>query len=102
MGKPSIAGASIRELESLAAILEEVSMKQGSLPRIDVTYEDLAEQTKLTWEAIERANRTPFLFRRGPIVRIERTETDSLIVREVTPDRMRHAIATIAVWFKPQ
>src|SRR5262249_54611790 len=72
------------------------------LPKIDVTYQDLVEQTRLAWKAIQSANdERPFLFRRGTIVRIERTESGLAVIREVTPDRMRHAVAPHALWFRP-
>src|SRR5262249_38079140 len=71
-------------------------------PRIDVTHQDLVVQTRLAWQAIQQENRaTPFLFRRGSIVRIEHSELGAVIVREVTPDRLRHAIAPLADWYKP-
>jgi phage/plasmid primase-like uncharacterized protein len=68
---------------------------------IDVTFQHLVGQTKLAWKALLEANKTPFLFRRGTIVRIERTEAGALIAREVTPDRMRYALARAAYWYKP-
>src|SRR5205809_350312 len=102
MGKPSVLEATPQEIEALSQLCEERTILRA-LPRIDVTHHDLVEQTKLAWEAIQQANQSkPFLFRRGTIVRIERTEKDSLVVREVTTDRMRHAIAPLVSWFKPQ
>lgn len=70
--------------------------------QIDVTFQDLVLQTQLAWKAIAEVNTTePFLFRRGVISRIEHTERGGLVIREVTPDRMRHAIAPLAYWFRP-
>ena len=71
-------------------------------PSIDSTIGDLPTATKLAWQAVERANNPPFLFRRGGLpVRIEDDEHGMPVIRELSADRLRHDLSNAANYFKP-
>jgi len=73
----------------------------AKLPAIDARNEDLAVATCQAWKALQEANRRrPQLFRHGEIVRIELGDQGVPVLREMTVDRMRHALARCARYFR--
>jgi hypothetical protein len=69
--------------------------------RIDASEENLAQLTARAWDAIERANVPPKLFRYGALLsRIETDDDDTPMLRPMTIDRMRHHLARYAHWYK--
>lgn len=78
---------------------------RGELPipkdQIEIDYgliKDLPTLTTAAWKGILDANKPPRYFRRGELlVRIEQDD-DTIITRELTPDRMRHTLARVAMW----
>jgi len=80
--------------------LETPTVPAHSLPSIDASCQDLRVVTTQAWDALLQANTAnAFVFRYGGIpVRIERTDKDAPVVRELTPDRTRHELARVALW----
>jgi hypothetical protein len=71
------------------------------LPTIEAKEGDLSVVTAQAWEAIQQANEpTPQFFRYGGgMIRLERDDDGQVFPAELTADRMRHALARIAVWY---
>jgi hypothetical protein len=73
------------------------------LPEIDAGNLDLAQVSRLAWQALERANDPPFLFRySGVPTRIELSDDEPPVpmTRVLTEDRLRHTLARVADWYK--
>src|SRR5207253_4518354 len=71
-----------------------------SASRIYAGNGHLAEVTTQAWEALQRANVPPALFRYGAApARIESDDDGNPLVRAMTQDRMRHRLARVANWF---
>jgi len=69
------------------------------LPRINAGDLDLPRASEAAWGALLAANEPPFIFRYGGLpARIEAADDGTPIVRLVTQDRLRHALARIARW----
>jgi hypothetical protein len=71
------------------------------LPEIDANELDLRIITRQAWEAVKLANgREPFLYRHGGIAsRIEPDDQGRPVLRELTPDRVRHELARAAEFY---
>ncbi len=70
-------------------------------PTIDISTLDLPIVMPQTWYAIIAANDPPTLFRRGgDLVRVERTESDALIIKTVDSRRMTGILAHAARWVR--
>ena len=68
---------------------------------IDVRLVDLKVLSGLGWAAVEETNKPPLLFRHGGVPsRLERNDEGIPILRQLTPDRLRHEVARRAVWCK--
>ena len=68
---------------------------------INAGIQDLLIVTRHAWDALCRANDPPWLFRFGGLlIRIDKDETGTPVVKELTADRLRHEIARHAKWFK--
>ncbi len=71
------------------------------LPEIDAGIGDLDAITRLAWSAIEARNVPPRLFLHGTLpVRIEHDDHGAARLVELTVDRLRHELATFALWRK--
>jgi hypothetical protein len=72
-----------------------------SRPEINAGIQDLPVVTRQAWDALCRANVPPWLFRFGGLlIRIDKDENGAPVVKELTPDRLRHEIARAAKWVK--
>ncbi len=70
-------------------------------PAINAGIQDLRIVTRQAWDALVRANEPTRMFLFGGLpIRIDKDENGAPVVRELTPDRMRHEIARAAKWFK--
>jgi primase-like protein len=73
----------------------------NSRPSINAGIQDLSVVTDKAWDALCHANDPPRLFLFGGLpIRIDNDENGAPVVRELTPDRLRHEIARAAKWFK--
>jgi DNA primase catalytic core len=71
-----------------------------SLPRINASEGNLAIVTAHAWDALQKGNVPPTLFRYGGNpARIEADDDGNPLVRAMTPDRMRHRLARDAYWY---
>ena len=72
----------------------------STLPAIDASIQDLGEISRRAWDALEKANDPPYLFRHGCLpCRIERDDDGAPIIRILTPDRLRHELARRVRWY---
>jgi len=78
----------------------ETDQHNEAKPRIiDVRLMDLKVLSGLGWDAVEETNKPPLLFRHGGVPsRLERNDEGVPILRQLTPDRLRHEVARRAVW----
>jgi hypothetical protein len=68
-------------------------------PEINAGDSDLPSVTNSAWQAIQQANKPPFLFRHGGrAVRIESDDDDAPIIRELAENRVRHVLGRVAKW----
>ena len=68
---------------------------------INALDQDLERITNKAWSAIEQANQPPYLFRYGDVpCRLECNDKQSVVVRRLTQDRLRHVVVRVADWFK--
>ncbi len=66
-------------------------------PEIDAGEQDLEKITDKAWSAIQKANRSPYLFRYGDVpCRLEHNDQQSVVVSELTKDRLRHVVARVS------
>jgi len=66
---------------------------------INVGWVDLELLSSLSWKAVEETNKPPSLFRHGGVPsRLEPNDDGVLILRPLTPDRLRYEVARRAVW----
>lgn len=71
-------------------------------PAINAGDQNLERISKLAWDALERANKPPKLFRFGGVpVRVEGAEDDATpIAQTLNEDRLGHELARSAIWYK--
>jgi hypothetical protein len=97
------AAPSRKEASPPSPSAEAQAAKHGrkDLPCIAANQSDLCAVTAEAWEAIQQANApTPQFSRRGGVlIRLERDDDGQVFPAELTADRMRHALARIAVWY---
>ncbi len=68
-------------------------------PPIEADDGDLARVSERTWKVLQAANEPPFLFRVGDVPsRIQKSHGAPVLVRPLTPDRMRFHLARLADW----
>ena len=74
----------------------------ATLPVIDAGQQDLQIITDQALKALLAANAdNPRIFLHGGPVRIEAdNETGHIVAKELTPDRLRHELARVAIWLK--
>lgn len=74
----------------------------GSRPRIDAGDQDLERISTEAWNALDRSNHPPRLFRFGGVpVRVEGGGDDTVpIAQALNEDRLGHELARSAVWYK--
>lgn len=83
-----------------AALRGELSTPKNLLAIDFGLIKDLPTLTAAAWRALFDANEPPRYFKRGEmLVRIEEDE-EYLVTAELTPDRMRHTLARVALWYK--
>jgi hypothetical protein len=79
--------------------LNKPAAASNSMPVIYASCPNLATVTADCWAAIQLANSPPRYFRYGGIPsRIESDDRGAPIVRDLTPDRLRHELARVANW----
>ena len=72
-------------------------------PAIDASNRDLERVTAQAWEALLQANQPPHYFLHGNRpVRVASDDSGARVCQELTPDRLRHALARVASWFTPR
>ena len=70
-------------------------------PEINAGDLDLPSVTNSAWQAIQKANDPPFLFRHaGRAVRIESDDDDSPLIRDLKESRVRHVLGRVAIWVR--
>ncbi len=76
-------------------------VSERGLPRINAGDRELPRVTKATWEAIQKANRDPYLFRFGGLpARIETGDDGTPNTQPLNDARMRHVLARVATWYQ--
>ena len=89
-----------RAATNLAVFPTTDGPSRAKLPDLDAGNLDLPAITAAALAALERSNDPPTLFRFGGMpVRLERDEFDAPVVRPLTEDRLRHALARAGNWF---
>lgn len=72
---------------------------QDFRPILYASCQDLAEITNDCWQAIIDANSPVRFFRHGGVpTRMERDDRGTVVVRVMTPERLRHELAGLATW----
>ena len=67
--------------------------------QINAGDQDLERITDKAWSAIEQANQPPYLFRYGDVpCRVEHNDQQSVVVRQLTQDRLRYELVRVAKW----
>ena len=70
-------------------------------PRINAGVRDLEAVSKEAWNAIVATNNPPYMFlHAGRPVRLEHDRKGHLVLRELTPERLRHEADRAAVWYR--
>ncbi|GMV51963.1 MAG: hypothetical protein AMXMBFR67_35060 [Nitrospira sp.] len=86
---------------------QEVPLKRDSenlltdeeLPEINAGIAALPALTQLSWQALTKKNRQPYLFRFGGLPsRLELDQQGALVLRELNIDRLRYEVAGAARW----
>jgi hypothetical protein len=76
------------------------AIKSGSRPRIWATCGNLEQLTSQCWDALQRANVPPVLFRVGAKpTRIESDDEGSPVTKIVKPEHMRHRLGRVAEFY---
>ena len=72
-------------------------------PRLDASDHDLRKMKDQAWIHIVEANRArPWLFRFGGVpMRADKDEDGQTVLRQLTPERLRHESARATDWYRP-
>ncbi len=72
----------------------------SDLPRIDAGNHDIPAVAAQAWPALCAVNEPPSLFRHAGGVSRREMEDGRVVMRPLTPDRLRHELGRVADWFK--
>ena len=71
------------------------------LPPIDAKDFHLVRVTEAAWQALDAANKPPFMFRYGgSLASLDYDENNGPATRLMTQDCLRHVLARVAQWYK--
>ncbi|MCP4542457.1 MAG: hypothetical protein GY832_35485 [Chloroflexi bacterium] len=99
--KDSVGKAQTRAVQRNRAMNLDSGEEASGLPRIDAGDMNLPRVSAAAWDAIERVNRQPVLFRFGEIpTRIESGDDGAPVTCPVTDARMRHLLARAVDWYR--
>lgn len=99
--------ADAADLEAAQIVEEETTPRRARAkvetmpgrPKIDTSCKDLPVISAKAWESLAAANDPPSLFRYGGVAsRIESGDEEEPIIKALTFDRMRYALARSAEW----
>lgn len=80
-------------------VIKQAPSFGNSLPSIDAEEKDLRVISGQAWAAIKQANDPASLFLHGDIPSRLELCNDSIVIRQLTPDRLRHEAARAANWY---
>jgi hypothetical protein len=80
---------------------EAIRLAQLAVMEINVSDQDLPSISDQAWIVLQAYNTPPWIFRYGDLnVRLEENTDSSVGLSPMTLDRMRHALARAASWYR--